>query len=37
VLHAEAPKTRFLKHSIQVVAPFLNTLITNRVPSPDSV
>jgi len=37
VLRAEASKTRFLKHSIQVVAPFLNTLIANRVPSPDSV
>ena len=37
VLNAEASKTRFLKHSVQIVSPFLNTLITNRVPSPDSV
>jgi membrane protein required for colicin V production len=37
VLNAEASKTRFLKHSVQIVSPFLNTLITNRIPSPDSV
>lgn len=37
VLKTEAPRTRFLKHSLEIVAPFLNTLITDTVRSPDAI
>lgn len=37
VLTGEAPRTRILKYSVRIVAPFVNTLITDQVHSPDAV